>query len=159
MNTPPYADLIAAAAARHQLPAALISAICRVESSFNPHAIRYEPDFFSTYIMPCKLKEVPPCSFRTEQRARAMSWGLMQIMGQVARERGFAGIFLSELCLPEVGIDYGCRQLRHLADRYLAEWDWPGVIAAYNAGSPRKDGTGSFVNQNYVNHVQQAQTG
>ncbi|MCC8991727.1 MAG: transglycosylase SLT domain-containing protein [Streptococcus sp.] len=149
-----YTEMISAAAIRHQLPQGLIGAICQVESGFNTHAIRYEPDFFTTYIVPCKIKEYPPCSYRTEQRARAMSWGLMQIMGQVARERGFSGAFLSELCLPEVGIEYGCRQLRYFADRYYAEQGWPGVIAAYNAGSPRKDATGYYVNQKYVNHVQ-----
>jgi soluble lytic murein transglycosylase-like protein len=154
MNTPPWNDLITAAAARYNLPESLIAAIIQIESGGNPAAIRYEPDFFTTYIVPCKIKLISPCSKITEQRARAMSWGLMQVMGQVARERGFTGPFLSELCTPSVGIEYGCLHLRHLADRYLAEHGWPGVIASYNAGSPRKDGTGSFVNQNYVNHVQ-----
>jgi hypothetical protein len=38
----------------------------------------------------------------------------MQVMGQVAREHGFAPAehpFLSELCDPEQGIDVGCRVL------------------------------------------------
>jgi hypothetical protein len=44
--------------------------------------------------------------------------------------------------------------LRHLADWHQAEHGWPGVIAAYNAGSPRIAAAGNFVNQDYVNHVQ-----
>lgn len=150
----PYSALVKDISARHSLPEALVAAIITVESNGNPYAIRYETDFFSTYIVPCKFKLIPPCSKGTEQRARATSWGLMQIMGQVARERGFANAFLSELCMPDVGIEYGCRQVRHCADQYLAEHGWPGVIASYNAGSPRKDATGYFVNQTYVNHVQ-----
>jgi soluble lytic murein transglycosylase-like protein len=150
----PHSALIKDAAARYTLPENLIAAIIHVESAGNPLAIRYEPDFFTTYIVPCRVKVIPPCSKTTEQRARAMSWGLMQIMGQVARERGFIGPFLSELCLPEIGIEYGCRQLRHLADWHQAEHGWPGVIAAYNAGSPRIAAAGNFVNQDYVNHVQ-----
>lgn len=149
-----YEAIIVSAANQHQIPAGLITAICKIESGLNPLAIRYEPDFFTTYIIPCKIKAVEPCSFRTEQRARAMSWGLMQVMGQVARERGFDGPYLSALCDPVLGIEYGCRQLRHFAKLYLSQNNWAGVIAAYNAGSPRKDKSGLFVNQKYVNHVQ-----
>lgn len=149
-----YSDLISAAAEKHSIPAGLIAAICQVESGFDTDAIRYEPDFFTTYILPCKFKAIEPCSFRTEQRARSMSWGLMQVMGQVARERGFAGPFLSALCRPELGIEYGCLQLRHFAKLYLAALGWPGVIAAYNAGTPRKEKSGEYVNQVYVNRVQ-----
>ena len=36
-----------------------------------------------------------------------MSWGLMQVMGQVAREHGFGGE-LSSLCLPLNGLEIGC---------------------------------------------------
>jgi hypothetical protein len=54
-------------------------------------AIRYEPAFRTRYVAPLGL---PP----TEEVARSISWGLMQVMGQVAREHGFAGKFLSALC-------------------------------------------------------------
>ncbi len=49
----------------------------------------------------------------TEARASAFSWGLMQTVGEVAREFGFAGKFLSELCDPGKGIDMGCKVLAH----------------------------------------------
>lgn len=35
----------------------------------------------------------------------ANQWGVMQVMGGVAREVGFKGSFLTELCDPEVGIE------------------------------------------------------
>ena len=44
----------------------------------------------------------------TEEMARSTSWGVMQVMGQVAREHGFRGRFLSEICSPMVGIEIGC---------------------------------------------------
>src|SRR5712692_9451618 len=50
---------------------------------------------------------------RTEAAARALSWGLMQVMGQVAREAGFAGASLAELCDPAAGLEVGCRVLAH----------------------------------------------
>jgi soluble lytic murein transglycosylase-like protein len=36
----------------------------------------------------------------------------MQVMGQVARELGFSGRFLSELADPQVGLEYGCRKFQ-----------------------------------------------
>ena len=35
----------------------------------------------------------------------------MQVMGQVAREHGFQGKFLSALCDPALGLDLGCAVL------------------------------------------------
>lgn len=50
----------------------------------------------------------------SEAWSRGYSWGLMQVMGQVARENGFTPVehpFLAELCDPEQGIAVGCRVL------------------------------------------------
>ncbi len=49
----------------------------------------------------------------TEARARAFSWGLMQVMGETGREFGFAGKFLSALCEPQTGLEFGCKVLAH----------------------------------------------
>jgi len=104
---PPPVDLLALArstAAKHELDPALICAVVEQESSWDPHAIRYEPAFRARYVAPLGL---PP----TEEIARSISWGLMQVMGQLAREHGFAGKFLSSLCDPAAGLDIGCRIL------------------------------------------------
>ena len=93
---PPSSTLIALASAiasQHALDPALVCAIIEQESSWDTHAIRYEPAFRSRYVAPLGL---PP----TEEIARSISWGLMQVMGQSAREHSFAGRFLSALCDP-----------------------------------------------------------
>ncbi len=142
---------IQAAAARHGLETLLVAAIVQTESAGNPWATRFEPDFLARYV-DAAPRRFGGVSVHTERMGRATSFGPMQIMGQVARERGFTGIFLTELCDPETGLEYGCRQLAALRDRYLTQWGLDGVIAAYNAGSPRTAG-GRFVNQYYVDQV------
>lgn len=144
---------IQAAATKYHLPVGLVHAIVSVESGGNPWAIRYEPGFQRLYLDGRSWRVFGPVSHETELNARATSWGLMQVMGQVARERGYEGAFLSELCKPEAGLEYGCRQLRHFYDRFYDGHGWNGVIAAYNAGSPRKDGNGRYVNAQYVHKV------
>jgi soluble lytic murein transglycosylase-like protein len=104
---PPSPDLLAlarASAARHALDPALVCAVVEQESAWDAHAIRYEPGFRTRYVAPLGL---PP----TEEVARSISWGLMQVMGQVAREHGFSGKFLSALCDPAAGLDIGCAVL------------------------------------------------
>ena len=104
---PPSPDLIALArtiAPKHALDAALVCAVVEQESAWDAHAIRYEPGFRARYVAPLGL---PP----TEEVARSISWGLMQVMGQVAREHGFSGKFLSALCDPAAGLDIGCTVL------------------------------------------------
>jgi soluble lytic murein transglycosylase-like protein len=88
-------------AAQHALDPALICAIVEQESAWDPHAIRYEPAFRTRYVAPLGL---PP----TEEVARSISWGLMQVMGQVAREHGFTTKSLAALCDPATGLAIGC---------------------------------------------------
>jgi soluble lytic murein transglycosylase-like protein len=130
---PPDSDLLALArstAARHALDTALVCAIIEQESAWDVHAIRYEPAFRSRYVAPLGL---PP----TEEVARSISWGLMQVMGQVAREHGFRGKFLSALCDPAAGLDIGCAVLAAKlssaadnVDRALELWNG-GATADY----------------------------
>jgi soluble lytic murein transglycosylase-like protein len=113
-NSPTRADLISlarATAEAHQLDAALVCAICEQESAWNPWAIRYEPAFFARYVAP--QFEAGKIS-NTEAQARAFSWGLMQVMGQVAREHNFVAASsanaapLAQLCDPACGLEIGC---------------------------------------------------
>jgi soluble lytic murein transglycosylase-like protein len=94
------------AAVKHHLDEALVCAICEQESSWNPWAMRYEPSFFARYVAPLYTQKKIAV---TEAYARGFSWGLMQVMGQVARENGFEGQFLSELCEPAIGLEIGCK--------------------------------------------------
>jgi soluble lytic murein transglycosylase-like protein len=101
-------------AAKYDLDPALVCAIVEQESGWNEFAIRYEPAFMSKYVAP---QYTAGKLTATEAYARAFSWGLMQVMGEVAREEGFLGGSLSELCDPSTGLDAGCKHLRKILDR------------------------------------------
>src|SRR5258708_5450060 len=88
------------AAATQSLDPALVCAVVEQESAWNPWAIRYEPLFFAKYVASLYTNNKVSAS---EAYARGFSWGLMQVMGQVARETGFDALFLSALCDPEQG--------------------------------------------------------
>ena len=155
MTESPYASQIEHAALRNNLPVPLVRSVVQVESSFSPWAGRYEHGFFTTYVRDKPVVVNPPCPEETERRWRACSWGLMQIMGQTARELGFRGVFLSELCDVDIGLEFGCRYLNKQALRYRERYGWEGVVAAYNAGSVKTNGPG-FVNQRYVEKIRKA---
>ena len=100
----PAAEIVALArtiASEHGLDPALVCAVVEQESAWDAHAIRYEPGFRARYVAPLELQP-------TEEIARSISWGLMQVMGQVAREHGFQRPFLSALCDPSAGLTFGC---------------------------------------------------
>ena len=117
------------AAAAHQLYPELVCAVCEQESAWNPWAIRYEPRFFGRYVAPLFTANKISA---TEAYARGFSWGLMQVMGQVAREHGFAGASLPELCDPAVGLEFGCRVLA--AKMAAAEGDVTRALLLWNGG-------------------------
>src|SRR5260370_38705560 len=75
--------------------------------------MRYEPLFFAKYVASLYTNNKVSAS---EAYARGFSWGLMQVMGQVAREVGFDPLFLSALCDPEQGLAIGCKVLRKKFD-------------------------------------------
>ncbi len=141
-------DLIALARERARawkLSPELVCAVCEQETGdrcpdpatgqekWDPWAIRYENAFYQRYVLPLlnsgELKDV------TEARARGFSWGLMQVMGQTARESGFAG-HMAQLCDPAVGLETGCRVLaKKLAE---AEGDIVRGLLFWNGGSDNK---------------------
>lgn len=95
-------------AQKYGLDGDLVCSLVEQESNWNPWAVRYEKGFFNNYIVP--IIDSHHLS-STESVMRATSWGLMQVMGEVAREYGFGGTFLSELCDPDMGLEYGCKKL------------------------------------------------
>jgi len=117
-------------AAKYGLDVALVCAVAHHESSWNPWAIRYEPSFYTRYIQP--LVNNGTVHTMTEAQSRAISWGLMQVMGEVAREQGFTGPFLSQLADPDTGLDYGCRKLQKSVNAHPG--DTRAALAAYNGG-------------------------
>lgn len=127
-------DMIALAkqtAQRHALAPEIVCAVCEQESSWNPWAIRFEPAFERRYIRPA-LTVAPS----TEELALAMSWGLMQVMGETAREHGFDGSFLTNLCDPAMGLEFGCRVLSRKFD--LSSGNIMRGLFLWNGGSNAK---------------------
>jgi len=88
----------------------LVEALVRVESRGNSDAFRFEPKFWSRY-----LSKLPEWNGLNPRRVSS-SYGLMQIMYPVAKERGFEGE-PEELFQPLINLHWGCVHLR-----YLLEW-------------------------------------
>lgn len=126
----------------------LCVAIATVESNWNPWAVRYEPQW-NYLFKPEYFAKRLAITQSTESVLQSCSWGLMQVMGSVARELGFSEP-LQQLCGPSYGVEIGCKKLFELKKKYKKEQD---IIAAYNAGSPVLTMDGKYKNQNYVDKV------
>lgn len=110
----------------------LIEAVIIAESGQVKWASRYEKNW-RWFLTPIKYAKMVRSSNKTERIHQATSWGLMQVMGTVARELGFKG-HLPQLCDPHRGIYYGAMKLGILLKKHKIA---PLALAAYNAGNPR----------------------
>ena len=117
-------------AAAHGIEPALVCAVIEQESDWDPWAVRYEPGFLARYVAP--LYTAGKFS-ATEAYTRSMSWGLMQVMGQVARESGFKQSSLAELCDAATGLEFGCRVLAKRLAR--SKGDVRAALLAWNGGA------------------------
>jgi soluble lytic murein transglycosylase-like protein len=131
-----YATLARTIAAQHKLLPELVCAVAEEESGlrnmhledWDPAAVKPERGFFLHYIHPAV-----PAAPTVEELMRSWSYGLMQILGQTARERGFAGRFFTELCFPAIGLEFGCRELAHCFAR--AQGNLRDTLNFYNGGA------------------------
>jgi len=92
------------AAGNASIDSSLVCAVVEQESGWEPCAIRFEPGFDERY-------EKGKISNITEEIARSMSWGLMQVMGETARDLGWKS-HLGKLLYPGNGLMVGCAKLR-----------------------------------------------
>jgi soluble lytic murein transglycosylase-like protein len=149
----PFKKEIGTAAREYGLEPALVAAICSVESSFQPGAIRFEPKFKRKYVDPHPRYR----DLGEETKALlASSMGLMQTMGVVAHEDGLPISRLRDLFIPGIGLEFGCKELAQLYGRYEQSPEglrMSDVVAAYNAGSARIGKGGKYLNQPYVDRV------
>ena len=171
------------AAGKYGLDPRLVCALCEVESSWEPRAIRQEVKYPYLYglaagetgVIACirgaageqlhtQLREIQS-SIATEVVMQKTSWGLCQIKGAVARERGFKG-WLTELCDPSINLEWGCRHLRWMIDHNNA-YGLPDpyrptkpedLAAAWNWGS-RVVVDGKYANEDYVRRFRKAMEG
>lgn len=123
----PNAALVATAkahAAKWGLDPALVCAICDHESSWDPWACRYESGFYAKYV---HKMDVP----MMEAMHLSTSWGLGQVMGETARELGFKGPFLPQLCDPDTGLEYVCMKLKKC---FALNPKVQDALLAYNGG-------------------------
>ena len=147
MITPEIRKEIENAAFKYGLDPDYVEAHIMVESSGEPQKTRFEPAFYKTYIQPLLIKNnLSPA----ESRGRATSYGLLQIMGQVARELGLEGNF-NDLLTVSVGLEWGCKKLAQCYHKYPN--DIHAGISAYNCGTPRLLKNGKLKNQEYVDKV------
>lgn len=148
--TPLILALIEEAARAACLSADLVAAVVRVESGGDPFAWNPEPRYRYLWNVRTRLpfrtltafevaSETPPADFPClagdrdqEWWGQQASWGLMQLMGAVAREEGFSRPYLPELSDPAANLLVGCRHLRGLV--LWAHGDLAQAAAAYNAG-------------------------
>ena len=126
----------------------LVGAIITVESNWEPLALRFEKDF-NYLTIPQKYAKKNKTSLDTEIALQRFSYGLCQIMGGTARWLGYEGALLDLLDV-ETNLRWALKHLANLEKTYEESSD---VIAAYNAGSPRRKSSGEYVNQTYVNRV------
>lgn len=166
---PQIQALIVDAAHIHALPPSLILAQVRVESGGNPWAWNPEPQY--RYFWDVKLKrpfrevtrmevgfKYPPPDFPAppgvdpdaEWWGQSASWGLMQIMGAVAREIGFSHAFLTQLMDPATNLNFGCDKMLRLMKRNRGNTH--AALAQYNGGLAGNDAA-PFRNQSYVDKV------
>ena len=126
----------------------LIKAIIKTESDFNMWAIRFEPNWNYFYKV-AEFSEANKITLATEKTLQACSFGLMQIMGSVLREHGYKEPLLKSVT-PNINIYYGCKHLKRFICKYSKVED---AISSYNAGYPKKDINGNYLNQAYVDRV------
>lgn len=140
MTKPELIALARDLAATWELDPALVCAMVEQESAWDPWLSRYEHGFFNRYLDNSHLhlevrafvRAVPyTVSFDTELRERAFSRGLLQVVGQVARERGFKEP-LPRLHDPEQGLAVGCAHLKWCLDR--TGGDVRRALLRYNGG-------------------------
>lgn len=145
-------ELVNIKAKVHNLDPALIAAVIYTESLGNTFAVRFEPGF-RYLVKPRAIAREVGCTEDTMIILQKMSFGLMQVMGAVAYEEGLrseppSARWPTTLLDPVKGVEYGCRHLVRKKSTYGSD---PGrIYAAYNAGSPRTQSNGDYVNQTSV---------
>lgn len=155
-----WRELAEAIAAPHGFDVDLVLAMIAQESRGRPGAFNPEPRY--RWLVDCDNGEphpvtdaqarlkTPPADFPhpdcvdvdAEFLGQQASWGLLQVMGAVARERGFHRADFGDLCDPWRGLHYGVLQLVYLRKRFGSGDD---LLATYNGGPGAKGKNRGYV--------------
>lgn len=147
---PNTVNLVHVTAQRYDLFPHVVLGLIEQESAWNPWAWNPEPRY--RWFVNVKTRqpfrrptdeeirsEIPPDDFPAlagdrdqEWWAQQASWGLGQIMGAVARERGFDGPYLPAILRPELNVMLLCAHLAHLLSRQ--EGNLQKALLHYNGG-------------------------
>lgn len=141
-------NLIYKKAGEFNLEPELVAAIIWKESRGFAYAVRFEPHYRWLHQVDTYAKR-HRISIETEKNQQQQSFGLCQIMGATARWLGFDGP-LGTLYRADQNIYWGCKFIKRLLGKYGNLED---VAAAYNAGTPRRNSDGEYVNQSYVDDI------
>ncbi len=118
----------------------MVCGLIERESSWNTYAVRSESEsgFAARYgaayaeLVRKSAQKADNHWFKFEDLFYA-SYGLCQVMYPVALELGAQLRFPTELCDPEIGIEWGCRILRKKLD--AAKGDIVKALLYYNGGA------------------------
>jgi hypothetical protein len=141
---------ISRAAKEHALDPVLVAAFIAAESAGIANRTRFEPAW-NAFNSPATFAQTLQITLNTEKMAQSHSYGLLQVMGATARDLGYAG-YLHLLCDRSLGLELGCKFLAKKKNKYP---DLKDMISSYNAGTPRKDSSNHYANQQYVDTVLQ----
>lgn len=161
-------ELIVSMATKFNLDSNLLIAQIFVESGNDPFAWNPEPQYryfwnvktrapFRALTASEVVAESAPADFPAlagdkdqEWWAQQASWGLLQIMGALARELGFIRPYLTELCDPVQNLEIGCMHLSNLLS--WSDGNTDKALSAYNGGK-KGNSTPPFRNQSYASKV------
>lgn len=143
-------ELISSVAANHGVDDNYLYSLVMVESAGKPWVSRIE--YHYPYLVTPKLySQKLGITESTEVMNQRTSYGLVQIMGGVARELGWQS-HLPKIFTPHINLNLGLTLIKKLMKKYDDDMD--KVSAAYNWGHASMDRTtGKFKNQSYVDKI------
>lgn len=112
-------------ATKWNIEPALLKSVVKIESDWNPSA------------------------YRPEVKIGDASWGLAQVLLSTARSvSGNKNLTVLDLVKADVNLDIAAHYLSQQFNRYGGNIQ--DTLAAYNAGSVKRESDGSYINQDYV---------
>lgn len=132
------------------VPPDIVAGIILVESSGEQNAFRWEQGFFDRYLNGKSRERLgghwPDTQttdiFEEQERTlRACSFGLMQVLGQVAREFGFSHNNLFDLYDPKINIHFGvmkfAAEVARAKERKVTDPITTALLKYNGGGEPR----------------------